>query len=140
MRIASFRMPSASSTLRPSQKSAISLLPPHFPLASRPNKQNAVDQFNLPSAFDLDADIIGVMAAGVAQCIADLEVHRLDRKRSGAVDGPVEPKLAVASGIRARPAGGVRDRNVGLRVDGIGRVLAPLSRCRQRDLQRRRWM
>ena len=64
-------------------------------------------------------------------------MHRLDRKRSGAVDGPVEQKLAVASGIRARPAGGVRDRYIGLGVDGIGGILAPLGGCGECDLQRR---
>src|ERR1700738_3554275 len=79
MRIASFRMASASSTLQPSQRSPISLLPLHFPLASRPNEQNEVDQFNLPSAFDLDADIIGVMAAG---CAEPLNFSRSDKVRA----------------------------------------------------------
>jgi len=77
--------------------------------------------------FDLDTDVIGVMTTGVAQCVADCKMHRFDRKRSRPIDGPIEPELAVASGIGATPAGGVWDRNVGLCVDDLGRVLAPPS-------------
>ena len=38
-------------------------------------------QGNLPpSAFDLDAEIVGVMSTRVAKRIADREMHRLDRE------------------------------------------------------------
>src|SRR6476620_4011120 len=139
MRIASFRMPSASSTLRPNQRSPISLPPPHFPLASRPNEQNAVDQFNLPSAFDLDAEVVGVVPPGISYRFADLKMHRFNRERSRAIYCPVEPKLSVATGIRARPASGLRNCQIGLDVDGVGRGLTPLGRCRDHDFQRRSW-
>src|SRR5262245_8922535 len=86
------------------------------------------------------------MAARIAQYISDRIVHRLDCEGSCAVYGPVEPKLAVASGIGARPAGGIRDGNIGLGVDRIGSGLAPQSRGRKHDLhgraqtQRQGWL
>src|SRR4051812_40468944 len=91
----------------------------------------------LPASFDLYADIVRVIRPGVAQGVTDGKVHCLNCKRSRAVYAPIEPDLAIASGVRARAARGVRDRYVGLGVNCIGRVLTPLSRRREHDLKRR---
>src|SRR4051795_10317172 len=89
----------------------------------------------LPSPFDLDADIVRVVGAGVTQCVTDCEVHRLDGEGSCPVYHPVEANLAIASGIGTRPPGSVRNRYVGLGVNRIRCVLAPLSRSCEHKLQ-----
>src|SRR3954451_17553652 len=88
----------------------------------------------LPSPFDLDADIVRVVGAGLAQSVADGEVHRLDRDGSCPVYSPIEANLAIASGIGAGPPGSVRDRYIGLGVDRIRGVLAPLRRSCEHEL------
>src|SRR3954453_24038142 len=73
----------------------------------------------LASPFDLDADIVRVVGAGLTQCVTDGQVHRLAGEGSCPVYHPVEANLAIASGIGTRPPGSVRDRYIGLLVHRI---------------------
>src|ERR1700758_2820499 len=100
----------------------------------------------LPTALDLDADVIRVVASGVAQGITDHKIILLDRKRGCSVYGPVEPHLAVAAGIESRPPCGIGHCNVRDGVNCVCGGLAPL-RCnsdqelhRWFQLKRERWL
>src|SRR6478672_6458637 len=107
MRIASFRMPFASSTLRPSQRSPISLLLPHFPLASRPNEQKQFTR-QPPSEriLQLEPEIVAVVPPRLPDRIPDLVVDSLQRTCQMGIEPVINAKLRVGARPGAAFSGG----------------------------------